>query len=605
MYIRRLVIRNFRAIRHLDVTLQPGMTCLIGENNTGKTTILLALRMVLDANLPSSYRQLAREDFAKGIDLTHPEQILVAVELAGFKERAESEALVSDWTIADDVAGICYRFRPNRAARDALEDRTRVAGTLKIEDYEWRLAGTGGKDPATLTWKDDLGTTVRFDRLSAFHITFLQALRDVEDDLRRSRFSPLSKLLEVANLTEVQKESLLTQVRAANAEIKKDDAITQLGDSIQKSLTKTVGEVFNFHVDVGVADPTFAALTRSLVLLLTSKGLVDADPSRNGLGLNNALYVSMLLEVFRQRTSRPNVAGQLLLVEEPEAHLHPELQRIIFAGLQSSDCQVIATTHSTHVTSLAPLKSIVVLTSNDTPATASVVPWSGCQLSEAEEKDLERYLDATRSTLLFSRRVILVEGMSEVFLIPPLVKRLMGVDLQREGIAIVAIHGTHFLSYAKLFQPKGIEKRCAVLTDGDFRPSDGSDSMEEDEDKATNGEADAGNPILAELEKMECDQFKVFHCDTTFELALATRGNLKMFASASRRLGANRVAASLDRAAGKMTLSGPEAEKAAKQVLNRARKIGKARFAQVAAGYVQEATEIPNYIRDGVDWVRK
>lgn len=235
MYIRRLVIRNFRAIRHLDVTLQPGMTCLIGENNTGKTTILLALRMVLDANLPSSYRQLAREDFAKGIDLAHPEQILVAVELAGFKNRVESEALVSDWTIADDIAGICYRFRPNRAARDAIEDRTRVTGTLKIEDYEWRLAGTGGKDPATLTWKDDLGTTVRFDRLSAFHITFLQALRDVEDDLRRSRFSPLSKLLEVANLTEVQKEALLTQVRAANAEIRKDDAITQLGDSIRRS----------------------------------------------------------------------------------------------------------------------------------------------------------------------------------------------------------------------------------------------------------------------------------------------------------------------------------------------------------------------------------
>ena len=64
-----------------------------------------------------------------------------------------------------------------------------------------------------------------------------------------------------------------------------------------------------------VSDPTFAALTRSLVLLLTSKGLVNADPSRNGLGLNNALYISMLLEVFRQRTSRPNLAGQLLLIE--------------------------------------------------------------------------------------------------------------------------------------------------------------------------------------------------------------------------------------------------------------------------------------------------
>jgi putative ATP-dependent endonuclease of OLD family len=296
MYIRRLVIRNFRAIRHIDVQLQPGLTCLIGANNAGKTTIVHALRMVLDANLSSSYRQLAREDFSSGVDFTHPEQIVIAVELTDYKARVEGEALVSDWAIADDVAALCYRFRPGRAARDALEDGSLAPGSLKIEDYDWQLAGTGGSDPATMSWDTDLAANARFDRLSAFHVTFLQSLRDVEDDLRRSRFSPLTKLLDVAELTEKQKEDLLSQVRAANTQIKKDPIVKQLGTSIQDSLQSTVGDTFKFGVGIGVSDPTFAALTRSLVLLLTSKGLVDADPSRNGLGLNNALYISMLLE---------------------------------------------------------------------------------------------------------------------------------------------------------------------------------------------------------------------------------------------------------------------------------------------------------------------
>ncbi len=562
--------------------------------------------MVLDANLPSSYRQLSREDFASGIDITKPEQIVIAVELTGFKNRVEAEALVSDWTIDDDVAALCYRFRPSRTARDDLKDGTRKAGSLNIEDYEWQLAGTGGLDPAALTWNDDLAAAAQFNRLSAFHVTFLQALRDVEDDLRRARFSPLTKLLDVANLTEAQKEALLAQVRAANAEIKKDEVIKTLGGSIQSSLRKTLGATFTLGVDVGVSDPTFAALTRSLVLLLTSKGMVDADPSRNGLGLNNALYISMLLEVFRQRSARPNVAGQLLLVEEPEAHLHPELQRVIFRGIQESGCQTIATTHSTHVTSLAPLKNVIVLTSNDTPATSFVVPCTACKLTSDEEKDLERYLDATRSTLLFSRRVILVEGMSEVFLIPPLVKKLMDVDLQEEGISVIAIHGTHFLAYAKLFQEKGIEKKCVVITDGDFKPSDGFDATADDDDSEDeDGTTNLGNPALADLKKMENVYFKVFSCDTTFELELATKGNLKMFARAARHLGAERVAVSLDNAAGNESWSAADAAKASRRVLNSARRFGKARFAQVASEYAVIAADLPSYIRDGVTWVRQ
>ncbi len=586
MYIRRLVIRNLRAISVLDVSLGPQLTSLVGANNTGKTTVLHALRLVLDANLPLSARRLQREDFSAGLDLAAPQQILVAVEFADFSS-LESEALVSDWTTADGVAAICYRFRPNRKTREALTSGVRLSGSLKIEDYDWQINGLIGKDPVTLDWKTELGAKVDIERLSAFHITFLKALRDVEDELRKTRSSPLTRLLEAAELSEAQKEALLVQLRAANTAVRNSPTVQGVGDAINQSMQNTVGEAYGIGVGIGVADASFSSLARSLVVLLTGRGLVDGDPSRNGLGLNNALYVSMLLEVFRRTIAKSNIAGQLLLVEEPEAHLHPELQRIIFAVLQSSGCQVIATTHSTHVTSMSPVDNLVVL--SEVPAGVDVVVPSR-RLSSSEKSDLERYLDATRSTLLFAKKVILVEGMSEVFLIPPLVKKILNVDLLRLGVSLVPIHGAHFVSYAKLFGPEAVKKRCAIITDGDFAPGEDPESEESE-----------GNPTLPELRLMANDYLHVFSCDTTFEREIATRGNLKMFSSAAANLGANKTRQKLERLYA--DASAAAATEAAEIVLRLAKAKGKARFAQVSSKFVDLALDLPKYICDAVQWV--
>ncbi len=495
-HIAHVTIKNYRNFEYLDIDTDEKQLVL-GENASGKSNYIKAIRLILDQSMSDQDRTLTEDDFSNTIKkpMENGVEIEISLYIDGYKDSPPLMCIIGDAIVSlksRNFAKITYKFVPV----DVKEPK---------KGYHYIIYK--GNDVKN-----------KFDAFCRrfLNVKVINALRDVDSDLMSVKRSPLHAILNKYKIdleNECYKD-LFDAIQADNNKLLQIDEIADARNNIKANVDGVLKRYNNSQIDIGLSELNPNKLINLLRIFENGKNL-----SETSLGICNVIYIQLILqqiqnqpiptfiskkfyenfekeekeivEKYYDKTKEGNLiyktiitdekdkkiisdclsklddtrnSTTFLLLEEPEAHLHPSFQRMIYKDIfTDSFTSIIMTSHSPHLASICPINYIVSFRRNSKNITVANTSYNA-GLSTNEIKNLQRYIDVNRGEIFFGKGIILVEGISEEILVPVMAQK-MSNDLDSKGIIICNINSTNFLPYIKLLIALNIP--YVVITDGD------------------------------------------------------------------------------------------------------------------------------------------
>lgn len=476
MYLARLTIENFRTFgsrannKHLVLNLSSGLNLVIGENDSGKTCVVDALRALLGTTPPDSVG-LQPEDFHSS-NGTRASTLRIEGEIVGLSED-EAAALLEYLEIDESSGKPAYRLR---LVLTAERDEAVTRGSRRWPVRTEVRAGPG-----------DSPQRLEGAARELLRATYLKPLRDAVSELAAKKGSRLSQILysypqlrgqEVNDHNPADPSRPPTTItgisRKAESEMRACRAIQQA----EAKLNSDFLAAFSIGPRpltgrIGVAAQELRQLLERMELTLS-----DQEPgATRGLGHHNVLFMATELLAL-DRDDDPCLP--LVLIEEPEAHLHPQLQlRLVEFFRKETEprpdrrhLQVLLTSHSPNIASRVGLRDIIHMHAG---RAFSLRPQETL-LDDSDYEFLERFLDVTKADLLFARGLLVVEGDAEAILLPTIAE-LIGSPLSASGTSVINVGSVGLFRYSRIFQRADSTispTRVACVADRDIPPDHAS-----------------------------------------------------------------------------------------------------------------------------------
>lgn len=508
MFISNISIENFRNFKSVSVDFRDGINMLIGQNNAGKSNLLKALAIIFD----SSYKkQLSTNDIYNNLPLEdlklHSPKVSITVRLS----QSENENLmgdelvtVSNWLVSLQepyLAQVQYEFFLPEAYE--AKYRSYMQG-VSTKEMAWKVINDNFiRLYINKTWVGNPENQIQIDNdsLNKFDFQFLDAIRDVERDMFSGKNTLLKNVIDFfidydiksdKNLTEEQQSEQLSD-RKREFDTTSESLVAKLRERLKSGNREILSYADGIGASFDKSKPDFEGkITESelysvLQLIVKQNTGMSIPISNNGLGYNNLIFMSLLLAKMQVDSDGKYLGSNakvfpVLAIEEPEAHLHPtmQFQFIKFLKKNISDKkvkQIFITSHSTHITSSTQLDDIICFYKENGQVGVAYpgkvffdIEADGSKKDKPDSKKyVQRFLDATKSNMLFAEKVIFVEGIAEQLLMPVFADYL-NKSLEENHVSVINIGGRYFEHFLYLFDSKKettINRKIVCITDLD------------------------------------------------------------------------------------------------------------------------------------------
>lgn len=558
MYISNVKIRNYKNFYKESIDFNKSISTIIGENGTGKTNLFNAIRLLTD----NSYRHFFNEDdFSYELKNFKCQWIVISIEFSEIPNPMV-EPQAAEFDPKDGISKYTLYFRPKKLVRNELynlskqysdsnSEEEKIKFKMQLETYienvsiknDYEIIRTVGMDYNFLDDMDYAKMVGDFDNLifpnpddiqedksligniqnsninDYINVTFIPAIRDVNLELTKNDNFLENILNNISDeIDDDRWKNVKNKFGEINTELQSIQEYSVFTDNVVNLMKDTVGAVYSSDMFLDVSLPEDK---KYLIKYFSLKGKIDNHSLslyNKSLGENNIIYfaLKMLQSTYQEGHSKKML--NLVMIEEPEAHLHKHLQQTFLEGIKSnSGFQIVLSTHSVHISESSKVSSMIVLGNVSDKRNEIYSPING--LDNNQIKYIERYLDATRSPILFSKNIILVEGSAELIFISNILKLKYDFDLNAYGISLISMDNCFFKNISLMFDSKRLRKKCSILTDEDTS-FDGNKKNAEELSKNRISE-------LNEIHKNN-EYVKIFTNKYTFEIELYSK-NLEIF----------------------------------------------------------------------------